>query len=157
MDTRIFLTGVSCIGKTAVGEALAALLRVDFFDLDGEVEKYFGTSIERLQSIVAEFGKSKALDGLKQATNDIVEELGNRPPEFLAQLDATLRDRGIITFSEVRRRYAAAYRRILKRGKILSETEYYLIRGIVSDFPGQASVAERVALEAMLAEYERHA
>jgi shikimate kinase len=50
MDTRIFLTGVSCIGKTAVGEALAALLRVDFFDLDGEVEKFFGTSIERLQN-----------------------------------------------------------------------------------------------------------
>ena len=49
-DTRIFLTGVSCIGKTAVGEALAALLRVDFFDLDGEVEKFFGTSIERLQN-----------------------------------------------------------------------------------------------------------
>ena len=50
MDTRIFLTGVSCIGKTAVGEALAALLRVDFFDLDGELEKFFGTSIERLQN-----------------------------------------------------------------------------------------------------------
>jgi shikimate kinase len=49
-DTRIFLTGVSCIGKTAVGEALAALLRVDFFDLDGEVETFFGTSIERLQN-----------------------------------------------------------------------------------------------------------
>ena len=26
------------------------LLRVDFFDLDGEVEKYFDTSIERLQN-----------------------------------------------------------------------------------------------------------
>lgn len=50
IDTRIFLTGVSCIGKTAVGEELAALLRVDFFDLDGEVEKYFDTSIERLQN-----------------------------------------------------------------------------------------------------------
>jgi shikimate kinase len=49
-DTRIFLTGVSCIGKTAVGEALAALLAVDFFDLDGEVETFFGTSIERLQN-----------------------------------------------------------------------------------------------------------
>lgn len=50
MDTRIFLTGVSCIGKTTVGKELAALLRVDFFDLDGEVEQYFGTSIERLQN-----------------------------------------------------------------------------------------------------------
>jgi len=49
-DSRIFLTGVSCIGKTAVGEELAALLAVDFFDLDGEVETFFGTSIERLQN-----------------------------------------------------------------------------------------------------------
>ena len=49
-DTRIFLTGVSCIGKTAVGEELATLLSVDFFDLDGEVEKFFETSIERLQN-----------------------------------------------------------------------------------------------------------
>jgi shikimate kinase len=50
IEERIFLTGVSCVGKTGVGKALAALLRVDFFDLDDEVEKYFGTSIERLQN-----------------------------------------------------------------------------------------------------------
>lgn len=49
-QSRIFLTGVSCIGKTAVGEELAALLGLDFFDLDGEVEEFFGTSIERLQN-----------------------------------------------------------------------------------------------------------
>jgi shikimate kinase len=50
IDTRVFLTGVGCIGKTTVGEELASLLRVAFFDLDGEVERYFGTSIERLQN-----------------------------------------------------------------------------------------------------------
>jgi shikimate kinase len=48
--TRIFLTGVSCVGKTTVGKELAALLRVNFFDLDCEVEKFFGTSIEKLQN-----------------------------------------------------------------------------------------------------------
>jgi shikimate kinase len=47
---RIFLTGVGCVGKTAIGEKLAELLDVIFFDLDDEVERFFNTSIERLQN-----------------------------------------------------------------------------------------------------------
>ncbi len=47
---RIFLTGVGSIGKTTVGKELAALLAVKFFDLDHEIETFFGTSIERLQN-----------------------------------------------------------------------------------------------------------
>lgn len=47
---RIFLTGVGSVGKTTVGKELAALLAVKFFDLDHEIETFFGTSIERLQS-----------------------------------------------------------------------------------------------------------
>ena len=46
---RIFLTGVSCVGKSTIGERLAGLLGIAFFDLDTEVERYYGTSIERLQ------------------------------------------------------------------------------------------------------------
>jgi len=46
---RIFLTGVSCVGKTTVGTKLAALLGCPFFDLDNEIESFFSTPIERLQ------------------------------------------------------------------------------------------------------------
>jgi shikimate kinase len=46
----IFLTGVGCVGKTTVGEKIAALLGIPFFDLDVEIESYFGTSIARLQN-----------------------------------------------------------------------------------------------------------
>ncbi len=46
----ILLTGVGCVGKTTVGEKLAALLDVPFFDLEAEIESYFGTSIARLQN-----------------------------------------------------------------------------------------------------------
>ena len=46
---RVFITGVGCVGKTTIGEKLAALLGCPFFDLDAEIETYFGTSIERLQ------------------------------------------------------------------------------------------------------------
>lgn len=45
----IFLTGVSCVGKTTVGAKLAALLGCPFFDLDHELESFFSMPIERLQ------------------------------------------------------------------------------------------------------------
>ncbi len=47
---KIFITGVSCVGKTAVGAQLANLLGYNFFDLDQETEKFFKISIERLQN-----------------------------------------------------------------------------------------------------------
>jgi shikimate kinase len=47
---RILLAGVSCVGKTTIGEQLAGLLEYRFFDLDVETERFFGMSIERLQN-----------------------------------------------------------------------------------------------------------
>lgn len=46
---RIFLTGVACVGKTTIGAKLADLLGCQFCDLDTEIERFFGTSIERLR------------------------------------------------------------------------------------------------------------
>ncbi len=46
---RIFLAGVSCVGKTTVGIKLAALLGYPFFDLDNEIERFFSMPIEHLQ------------------------------------------------------------------------------------------------------------
>ena len=47
---RIFITGVSCIGTTTIGAKLSALQDYAFFDLDEEIERFFETSIERLQN-----------------------------------------------------------------------------------------------------------
>jgi shikimate kinase len=47
---RIFLAGVSCVGKTTIGAQLAGLLECRFFDLDVETERFFETSIERLRN-----------------------------------------------------------------------------------------------------------
>ena len=47
---RVFLIGVSCVGKTTIGVSLAKRLGYQFFDLDEEIETFFGTSIERLQN-----------------------------------------------------------------------------------------------------------
>jgi shikimate kinase len=45
----IFLTGVSCVGKTTIGRELAALIGCPFLDLDAEIEKFFGKPLGRLQ------------------------------------------------------------------------------------------------------------
>jgi shikimate kinase len=47
---RIFVLGISCVGKTTIGSILASRLGCRFFDLDEEIERFFGTSIERLQN-----------------------------------------------------------------------------------------------------------
>jgi shikimate kinase len=47
---KVFLTGVSCVGKTAIGAKLATLLGYPFFDLDHEIETFFGKPLERLQA-----------------------------------------------------------------------------------------------------------
>jgi shikimate kinase len=46
---KVFLTGVSCVGKTAIGKCVASKLNYLFFDQDVEIEKFFGLPIERLQ------------------------------------------------------------------------------------------------------------
>ena len=47
---RVLLVGVGCVGKTTIGAALSRSLGVPFFDLDAEIERHFGLSIERLQA-----------------------------------------------------------------------------------------------------------
>jgi shikimate kinase len=47
---RIFITGVSDVGKSTIGRIVAERLGVMFFDLDNEIEAFFGMTIERLQS-----------------------------------------------------------------------------------------------------------
>ncbi len=47
---RIFITGVSCVGKTSIGAILATRLDYRFYDLDKEIERFFNTTIERLRN-----------------------------------------------------------------------------------------------------------
>lgn len=105
------------------------------------------------ETVVAKFGKSRALEGLRQAVNDTIEMLRNQSLAYVQALDAALRERQLITLSEVRRRYAASYKRVLKRGKIKTETEYYLIAGLLADGSSQLTEAERLQLESLATAY----
>ena len=47
---HIFLVGVSCVGKSTIGNRLAEKIDFLFFDLDREIEDFFGRSTEQIQN-----------------------------------------------------------------------------------------------------------
>ena len=57
------------------------------------------------REILRRVGMSKALAGLKQAVNDTIEATTDLDVEGVRTLDRALAESGIITLSELRRRY----------------------------------------------------
>jgi len=70
---RIFLTGVGCVGKTTIGTKLAEILGYSFFDLDQEIETFFGISIERLQN------KFLTIYSYREEASKVLEHILNLP------------------------------------------------------------------------------
>lgn len=97
---------------------------------------------------------SNAKKGLQMAVNDIVEESAGWRPDQVAEADTKFSAAGTFTLSEVRRRYSKKYLQILKRGVIDSETEYYLVKGIVDGGGIEPGATEAAKLQAMLDAFE---
>jgi hypothetical protein len=95
-----------------------------------------------------------AKKGLQMAINDIVEESADWTPEQIAAADARFSAAGTFTLSEVRQRYSKKYLQILKRGTIRSETEYYLVKGIVDGGGIERGATEATQLQAMMNDFE---
>ncbi|MFN3230986.1 MAG: hypothetical protein ACE363_02375 [Alphaproteobacteria bacterium] len=70
---------------------------------------------------------SKSLD---LGINDLLEEFLHRPHAQIATADAQLSDRGLMTITAALSHYSKQIKKILKRGKIRGETEYYLLKGV---------------------------
>ena len=95
----------------------------------------------------------KAASGLHMGINDCVEMSFELDPKEVAKTDELLHGLGILTLSEVRRRFSKKYAAIVKRGRIRSDAEFYLIRNVLGD-PTIESPGEREALEKMVDDYE---
>ena len=107
-----------------------------------------------LVEIVDKFGKSKALQGLKQAINDTLEDTASWDSNTVSKLDEQLRVNGTITLSMLRTRYWSTYKSILKRGKIKNESEYYLIRGLECELDNGIPQEQRTLLAELVRDFE---
>lgn len=45
----LYLVGISCVGKTTIGELLAENIDFRFYDMDIEIQSYYNKPIERIQ------------------------------------------------------------------------------------------------------------
>ncbi|MFM9921888.1 hypothetical protein VLK31_02755 [Variovorax sp. H27-G14] len=97
---------------------------------------------------------ANAKKGLQMAVNDTVEATAEWTPEQVAAADAKFTAAGTFSLSEVRRRYSKKYLQILKRGVIRSETECYLIKGILDGGGIDPGATESTQLQAMLNDFE---
>jgi hypothetical protein len=88
---------------------------------------------------------SKARRGLGLALSDTLEMSWDFPPDEIAAIDREFSARGIITLTEMRRRYSRQFRGVLKRGKIRTEGEFYLVKGILDSFTAGADEEEASA------------
>ncbi|MBF5006956.1 hypothetical protein [Diaphorobacter caeni] len=99
---------------------------------------------------------AKAKIGVQMSVNDSIESTLAWSPEKVAEADAKLLNAGALSLSEVRRRYSKKLVQVLNRGKIRSETEYYLVRGII-DAQGVALNSKEVTMALqMLDEFEKN-
>lgn len=95
----------------------------------------------------------RAFQGLLQAINDCVEMSAHFAPAEVEKFDTELRSCGIVTLSELRRRYSKNYAKVIKRGHIRDETEYYLLRNVQND-PTEKTPEELELLEKLISVYE---
>jgi hypothetical protein len=102
---------------------------------------------------VREKGQEYCRPGLRQAINDCVERSLHFDHAEVESLDIELRKRGVVTLSELRRRYSKSYAKIMKRGRIKNDTEYYLLRNVLFD-PTEKTSDECKSLEKLISDYE---
>ena len=90
-------------------------------------------------------------------TNVVSEWVKPRPDPgvvaWLAETDEDLVFLSVVTLAELRRQYSKSYARIMKRGQIKNETEYYLLRNVLFD-PTEKTSDERKLLRGLISDYE---
>lgn len=82
----------------------------------------------RVLDETAETAPARAREGLGQAIGDVVEMTMNLSSDELTLIDQNLVAHGLPTLTELRLLFNKVVRRVMRRGSITSEAEYYLMR-----------------------------
>jgi hypothetical protein len=100
--------------------------------------------------VIQKYGRSGALEGLKQAVGDILESSSGLKGQSLIDLDEQLVAAGVVSLSRLRYRYWSKVRKVLKRGCIRSETEYHLLKALADDLSNDISDDERSTIDRLI-------
>jgi L-fucose isomerase-like protein len=125
-------------------------------------DRFFGLKSENTENklLVAlndmeKAAPSRAASSLQMMINDCIEMSSGWPGARVSGVDADLLSNGIITLTELRRRYSRDYATIIKRGRINNEEEYYLLKGVLDGVAFNMTPFELEHLTNILNAYER--
>lgn len=136
-------------------EELSAFLEFYMTNIEGidRDDKIHPSNV--LVRIIEQHGKSQALQGLKQAINDTIEDSLDFESAKVSLIDAKLAKNNLITLSTLRLRYWKKYKKIIKCKAIRNETEYYLVVALVNDLTAPIEPGDRFMLNALVADFEK--
>jgi len=99
---------------------------------------------------------SKApLEGIRMAVNDMIEWGTDLSKDQTSELDSKLKESGFPTFTAMKNRNYRQVMKILSRGTIKSDTEYYLLNSYLTDVNcEELSTKEISSAEQILAAFE---
>jgi shikimate kinase len=101
---KIYIVGVGCVGKTTIGELLAKNLGYSFYDLDQNVEDYYGNPIEIIQN------ESYGIKDFREKASIVLDEL------FSIEGNSVIAG----TISGLTGAYLRVYKRHKKTSKLIS-------------------------------------
>lgn len=94
-----------------------------------------------------------AIKGLQHAINDTMEKTKFLSIEEVRSFDRDLKHAGAYTLTEIRIKFSKDVAKIMKRGRIIDNKEYYLIKSYL-EIMNQGD-ADRIAVERLISEYEK--
>ena len=110
--------------------------------------------VNSLSSLEQNFSLSRALTGLKQAFNDILEDVEDLSPQQIAAADTSLRAAGSVTLTDLVNRRAKLHKSVLRRGEIRNDTEFYLVSSLLADTSRSLSDQDVSRLNSLVLAYE---
>jgi hypothetical protein len=93
---------------------------------------------------------AKARSGLAMAVGDVIETTDSWSASKVADIDSRLGRDGLPTLTEMRLRFSKVIRRVIKRGAVKTDVEYYALRNA-------AELTDEAALWELIAAYEARA
>jgi hypothetical protein len=94
---------------------------------------------------IAARSPAKARDGLGMAIGDLIELTAAWSDEQIFAVDRKLRKADLPMLTEIRTRFSKAVQRVLRRGRITNEAEYYAVRNAAEFEPESAPHRQLIA------------
>ena len=119
------------------------------------MKRFYGDSIIDFERIIEITHKCNKLNEIKMLLNDMTEWVKDMKPEEVVQLDDSLKEKGLPTFTQITNKKYKKLLSIISRGHIKNESEYYLVNDFVCDMTeGLITRNERKSANKLIGEYE---